>query len=127
MRSLEDAAPASCQAQPVLPACCDPRGGSVLKHHEPLTVRELVALYLHYRGPELHPRSLTLSKRSLGAFAETFGERPCVSLARRELIVWLRDMECWAAAATKKGALNRIKAAFGWAIKEGDLLTSHPF
>src|SRR5581483_6815387 len=89
------------------------------------TVAEIVAAYLDLEGPELAARSLYLTRRYLGAFCDSFGDRPVSSIRRSEFKAWLRAQSQWPAAATRKLALNRIKACLNWAFRD-ERIASNP-
>lgn len=92
-----------------------------------LTVSELIELYLHFRGPELDPKTREITERYLTVYRDDFGQKLVSELNRREFLAWLRSRDNWASDNTKKSAQARIKAMFGWAVKEDDLLDRNPY
>jgi integrase/recombinase XerC len=94
----------------------------------PLTVRELIALYVrHSQAEGVHgPAARADREYTFGVFCQQCGDMPVVDCKPYHLTDFIESHPEWKSVSTRRAKANGIRAAFNWALRQERILRN-PF
>lgn len=92
----------------------------------PLTIEQVIQLYLDNGIKSSSPDSLKERERVLSDFSGEVGRQPVAQAKPAVLLWWINKHSAWASNWTIKRVISTIQACFNWAAKYG-IIERNPF